>query len=103
MADLSRIEPLMVAIKEMNAALIKWQIPLSVEEKQALMEEHGKGWNIIKNMEVKKLCKNCAHCVLWENNWCCAARDMAKIPFEISNDIGGCKSQWSEKDFIPFD
>ena len=29
------------------------------------------------------------------------ARDMAKIPFQVANRVGGC-SRWAEKDYIPF-
>lgn len=102
MADLSRIQPLLKAIKELNAECIKFQVPLTIEEKQALLQEHSNVWNtIMHTMPVQKICENCKHCVHWEGKICCAARDMAPIPFEVVNRVGGC-SRWYEKDFIPF-
>lgn len=102
MADTSRIEPFLTEIKKLDTMLMQSQIPLTMEEKQKLLEEHAKVWHtIMHTMQVQRICANCQHCVFWENKYCCAARDMAPIPFEVVNRVGGC-SKWYEKDFIPF-
>lgn len=103
MTDLSRIQPLIDAIKALDKQCMAFQAPLMLEEKHALLQEHAKVWNtIMHSMQTHKICQNCQHCVEWEGKVCCAARDMAPIPFEVVNRIGGC-SKWYEKDYIPFD
>lgn len=101
MIDTSRIQHLVDAITGATKACIGNQIPLTMEEKEYLIHESANLHNAIVNMTVQKICGTCEHCVFWENKYCCAARDMAPIPFEVSNRIGGC-SKWYEKDFIPF-
>ena len=102
MVDTSRIEPFLTEMKKLDTMCMQCQIPLTMEEKQKLLEEHAKIWHtIMHSMSVQRICANCEHCVLWESKYCCAARDMAPIPFEIVNRVGGC-SKWYEKDYIPF-
>lgn len=48
-----------------------------------------------------KNCSTCDHCCVFNGVHCCRFRDMAQIPFEVVNRVGGCK-HWYEKDFIPF-
>ena len=104
MADLTRIQPLIDETKKLHAMLISWQVPLTQDEREELLHQHNEIWHtIVNNMPMQHLCTNCKHCVFWENKYCCAARDMAPIPFEVSNNIGGCNSKWEDKDFIPFD
>lgn len=102
MADLSRIEHLIKAIKDAEALCLRNQIPLTIDEKLGLIEESSNLHNVIMhNVQVQKICSNCEHCVFWEGKHCCSARDMAPIPFEVQNRVGGC-SKWYEKDFLPF-
>lgn len=99
--ETARIQNLMNAIKELNKVLMAFQVPLSIEEKEALLGEHGNGWSIIKNLPARAVCRNCQHCVEWEGKWCCSLDSTMKpIAFDINNDIG-CKSFY-EKDYIPF-
>lgn len=101
--ETARIQNLMDAIKELNRVLMAYQVPISIEEKETLLHEHGKGWDLIKNsIPVRKVCKNCQYCVEWEGKTCCALDNkMTPIMFEVNNDTGGCKSFY-EKDYIPF-
>lgn len=102
MTDLSRIQGIVDAIKSADKMCLQNQIPLTIEEKSALIAESANLHNaIMHGMTVQRICANCEHCVLWEGKHCCAARDMAPIPFEVVNRVGGC-SKWYEKDFIPF-
>ena len=48
-----------------------------------------------------KNCSTCDHCCVFNGVHCCRFRDMAQIPFEVVNRVGGCK-HWYERDFIPF-
>lgn len=97
-----RIQDLIKALQTANSALLKTTMPMTIEEKQKLLDESASIWDtIMHKMPVEKRCETCAHCVLWEFKHCCSAREMAPIPFEIQNKTGGC-SKWEEKDFIPF-
>jgi hypothetical protein len=96
------IEMLIQNIKTAVDNCVRNTIPLTIEEKGALIAESAKLHNaIMHNMPVEKNCESCHHCIFWENGWCCSARDMAPIPFEVKNRVGGC-SKWYEKDFVPF-
>lgn len=102
MADTSRINHLLSAIKEVDTMLMKHTVPLTLEEKQALLTAHSNSWNIIMHqMPVEKKCSNCKHCVFWEGKHCCSAWGMKTIMFERMNDTGGC-GRWEEADFVPF-
>lgn len=102
MADTKRIDHLLKALKEVNGMFIRHTVPLTIEEKTALLSAHSDSWNTIMHyIPVERKCASCEHCVLWEGKHCCAARDMRPIPFEIENNVGGC-SKWSEADYIPF-
>lgn len=98
----SRIDTLLQLIKTAADKCVQNTIPLTIEEKSALIAESAKLHDVIMHhMPVEKICHSCEHCVFWENKYCCSAREMAPIPFEVQNRTGGC-SKWYEKDYIPF-
>lgn len=102
MADTTRIDYLLKAMKELDGMLTRHTVPLTIEEKTELLSAHSNSWNTIMHyIPVEHKCSSCEHCVFWEDKHCCAARDMRPIPFEVVNNVGGC-SKWSEKDYIPF-
>ena len=97
-----RINELLQAIKTAEVKCVQNTIPVTIQEKEELVKASASLHNaIMHSIPVEKICNSCEHCVFWENKWCCSARDMAPIPFEVQNRVGGC-SKWYEKDFIPF-
>ena len=97
-----RTKNLLSTIKTAEVSCVQNTIPLTIEEKSELIQASANLHNaIMHHMPVEKNCTSCEHCVFWENKWCCSAREMAPIPFEVKNRVGGC-SKWYEKDFIPF-
>lgn len=97
-----RIKELLSTIKTAEVKCEQNTIPLTIEEKKELIQASANLYEtIMHKMIVDKNCTTCEHCVFWENKWCCAVRDMAPIPFEVKNRVGGC-SKWFEKDFVPY-
>ena len=102
MADTTRIDYLLKAMKQLDSMLTNHTVPLTIDEKTELLSTHSKSWNTIMHyIPVERKCASCEHCVFWEGKHCCSAREMRPIPFEVVNNTGGC-SKWSEKDYIPF-
>lgn len=75
---------------------------ITFKEKEQIIAESAAMHTKIMQTQVKdKNCSTCDHCCMMNGVPCCRFRNMAEIPFEVVNRVGGCK-HWYEKDFIPF-
>lgn len=75
---------------------------ITFKEKEQIIAKSAAMHTKIMQMQVKdKNCSTCDHCCMVNGVPCCRFRNMAEIPFEVVNRVGGCK-HWYEKDFIPF-
>lgn len=97
-----RTQEMLDKFKSLQSDLIKYSVPLTIDEKKEFIQASANIHETIMHyLQVEKHCETCHHCVFWDGQHCCSARDMTPIPFEIKNKVGGC-SKWCEKDFIPF-
>lgn len=71
------------------------------EKEQIIAESAALHTKIMQTQVTDKNCSTCDHCCMFDGVHCCRFRNMAQIPFEVVNRVGGCK-HWYEKDFIPF-
>ena len=75
---------------------------ITLEEKQEIIAASAEmHTSIMQTPITNRNCATCDHCCMFNGVHCCRFRDMAEIPFEVVNRVGGCK-HWYEKDFIPF-
>jgi hypothetical protein len=89
-------------IKKAIAEIKKCCEGLTFESKQEVVAASAELHNyIMQTPVINRCCNTCEHCIFYDGEACCAARDMAKIPFQVANRVGGC-SRWAEKDYIPF-
>lgn len=89
-------------IDEAIAAVKKLCVGLTFAQKTEVVGKSADLHNWIMHIPITdRNCSTCEKCCLRNGVSCCAAREMAEIPFQVVNRVGGC-SQWYEKDYIPF-
>lgn len=92
----------MQKIEDAIEAVKKLCVGLTFEQKNNVVIKSADLHNWIMHIQVTdRCCNTCDKCRMYNGEACCAARNMAPIPFQVANRVGGC-SKWEEKDYIPF-